>query len=411
MEARDPFRMDTEAAARSYVASPTEGVLRGAAEWVAVAGVLFGFHVFTVEYVHSSFLSQFFSRTVVGLLMTATSFVSLCALLFAPRVLARIGAYRLAFGAALACAGSSLVLGFVREWPIVVGAFGVLAVSAPLVLLCLDVFLERAIRSENVTGSVRGRHLAAVMGSALLSPLIAGTLAGSGGRLELVYLASACFLAPFLLVLVVRLRAAGEAAPRPEVSLRATLRRVARTGDLFHVAAAQFLLRFYFAWMVVYLPLYLHQTVGFSWGDIGLILSFMLVPYLLLEWPAGVVADRWLGEQELLVAGFTIIALATAALPFLGVGSVLSWGALLCVTRIGAALIESMTEVHFFKRVDATDVELVSFFRMLRPLAFTLGPLLATVVLYVVDLRFLWLVLAVVMLTGIIHAARLVDTR
>lgn len=402
--------MDTETDQRSQDTSPTEGVLRGAAQWITVAGVLFGFHVFTVEYIHSSFLSEFFSRTAVGLLMTATSFTSLCALVFAPRVLERVGAYRLAFAATLACAGASLVLGFVQEWFVVVGAFAVLAVSAPLVLLCLDVFLEHTIRNEAVTGAVRGRHLAAVMGTALLSPLIAGTLVGSGGRLAFVYLASACFLLPFLLVLVLRLRFAGEVAPHPRVSLGVTLRRVVRTGDLFHVAASQFLLRFYFAWMVVYLPLYLHQSIGFSWGDIGLVLSFMLVPYL-LEWPAGVVADRWLGEQELLATGFTIIALSTAVLPFLGAGSILAWGILLCVTRVGAALIESMTEVHFFKRVDATDVELVSFFRMLRPLAFTLGPLLATAILYVVDLRFLWLVLAVVMLTGIIHAARLVDTR
>jgi MFS family permease len=137
----------------------------------------------------------------------------------------------------------------------------------------------------------------------------------------------------------------------------------------------------------------------------------MLLPYVFVEWPAGIIADRWLGEKELLIAGFVVTAVPTFLLFFFHSPNIILWGGVLFVTRIGTALIESMTETYFFKHVDGRDTHLISFFRMLRPLAYVIGPLVATLVLAFLPLPYLWLVLGTIMLLGIFHASRLVDTR
>ena len=171
------------------------------------------------------------------------------------------------------------------------------------------------------------------------------------------------------------------------------------------------MMRFYFAWMVVYLPIYLHGTIGFSWPEIGVVLFIMLLPYILIEWPAGMLADSWLGEKELLAAGFVITALSTAAMVFLEAPSIFLWGVVLFVTRVGTALIESMTETYFFIHVDGDDTDMMSLFRMLRPMAYVLGPLTATAILAFTSLTNLWLILAVVMCYGLVHVRAIVDTR
>ena len=184
-----------------------------------------------------------------------------------------------------------------------------------------------------------------------------------------------------------------------------------KNNNLFHVSMAQFLMRLFFSWNVVYLPIYLNQTIGFSWPEIGLILFLMLIPYILIEYPAGVIADKYLGEKELLATGFVITVLATIALYFLETPTLLLWALVLFVTRMGTALIESMSETYFFKQIDGDDTSILSIFRMLRPMGYMVGPILAAGLLFVVDISTLWIILAAIMCLGVFHAYALEDTK
>ena len=137
----------------------------------------------------------------------------------------------------------------------------------------------------------------------------------------------------------------------------------------------------------------------------------MLVPYVLIEYPAGRIADTLLGEKELMIAGFLIAGASTAVLFLLDSTSVWVWCAVLFMTRVGTALIECMTETYFFKKIDGDDTSILSIFRMLRPLAYAIGPLAAGLILAFLNISYLWLILAVIMVLGIIHPLALNDTR
>jgi predicted MFS family arabinose efflux permease len=162
--------------------------------------------------------------------------------------------------------------------------------------------------------------------------------------------------------------------------------------------------------MVIYLPIYLNKHIGFSWFEIGIILFIMLIPYILIEFPAGILADKWLGEKELLFAGFIITSVSTASLFFLDTKSIMVWGGVLFVTRVGTALIESMSETYFFKKINAEDASILSIFRMLHSLAFIIGPLSAGLLLLFVGINCLWILLAGIVLLGIWNTLTIKDT-
>jgi MFS family permease len=181
--------------------------------------------------------------------------------------------------------------------------------------------------------------------------------------------------------------------------------------DMKKIVMSMFLLQFFYAWMIIYMPIYLNQTVGFDWTTIGFMFAIMLVPFVILEAPLGRLADSRYGEKEMLSIGFIIMAIAVAAVAFFTDHNVIVWTAILFVSRVGAAITEVMTETYFFKKVDASNTHLISFARMTRPLAYVIGPVIATILLTIFDIKGLFIFLAFLMLYGLRYSLSLVDTK
>ena len=170
-------------------------------------------------------------------------------------------------------------------------------------------------------------------------------------------------------------------------------------------------MRIFFSIMAIYMPLYLYRTIGFSLSELGIMFSIMLLPFALFEFPLGKIADRYLGEKEILIVGFIILAASTASLSFITSASLAVWAGLLFVTRTGASAIEIATESYFFKHVNGKDTAQISMFRATRPFSDIIGPTIGSVSLLFIDLRFLFLVLGIFLLLGITVASRINDTR
>jgi len=163
--------------------------------------------------------------------------------------------------------------------------------------------------------------------------------------------------------------------------------------------------------MVIYTPLYLHSHLGISWQSIGLIFTIMLLPFVIFERPAGLIADRRIGEQEMLIVGFAIMALATAAIGAYGGSSLAAWTALLFLSRIGASIVEVMSDTYFFKKVAADRVNVISLFRTTRPLAMATAPAAATIILSTATIETIFFVLAGLLMLGVAASAALKDTK
>ena len=181
--------------------------------------------------------------------------------------------------------------------------------------------------------------------------------------------------------------------------------------NIYSILVIDFLLQFFYSIMVVYMPIYLLDHVGLSWANIGLIFTIMLLPFVLFELPLGKIADKWLGEKEILIGGIIIISLATITCSFLNTKSWLLWTIVLFLTRVGAATIEIMKETYLFKKISGVDTGIVALSRINVPFSYLVGPAFFSIALMFFDFRYIFILLGLIMLGGLKYAWAIKDTK
>jgi MFS family permease len=370
---------------------------------------LVSFHLFLLIYINSSFLATFVGEDSVGIVYIASALLSIAALWISASMLKRFGNYQALVLFALLEFFAVLGLAAFEKTLVIIPLFLLHGTLYVLMLFSLDIFLESYAKNEDGTGGIRGTFLTAQNIALILAPLAAGLIA-EGDMFWRVYILSSLFLIPFLFVIMRQFQTFDD-PPYEPFKVSHTIAELRSNQDLYNIFAAQFLMRFFFSWMVIYTPIYLNNHIGFSWSEIGIMFTIMLVPYLLIEWPAGKIADRYLGEKELLSLGFVITAAGVATMSLATEANIVLWIAILLVTRIGAALLEIMTESYFFKHVQGNDSDTISFFRMARPTAYVIGPLVATILLFMIDFQYIFLVLGLILLLGLRYSTALRDTK
>ncbi len=378
---------------------------------VYVAVMLFAFHWSLVAYVNSTYLSQFISNRTVGLLYILASSSTFIALFFMPRALRAFGNYTLAITLAIAEGCMLIVLAIAPPF-IVVPLFVLHHALVPLLVLTIDIFTEQRIgKQEGITGEKRGLQLAIVSIAYAIATLGGGLLLGSGQpRFFLVYLASALCIFAFCWYIHRKFKTFSDPS-YSDINIFKTLRYFWIKRDFRLIFLCNFLLQLFFAWMVIYVPLYLSTVIRFAWNEIGLILFVGLFAYVLFEYPVGVIADRWVGEKELMALGFIILAITTMYIAFLKTPLLSSWMIIMFMTRLGASLVEVTTESYFFKHTKDADASVISFFRASAPLAYMFGTLFGMLSLLWVPFNYAFVLLGLSMLPGILFALLLRDTR
>ena len=334
-----------------------------------------------LSYTMLSYLSLFISETDIGLAIAAGGAVAIVGFVFLPNIVKHYGAQRPAL---LLTMLEMCMLFAVAALPGTIASvvFIVLALSMqPLIAYQLDLLLEATVDNEGTTGRVRTIFLTGANIGSLIGSLIIGTLLARGENYTYVFFAAAAALVPFIVIFALR-----HLPERDMVSpsrLRDTLTHILHDRDLAAVTAGHFVLYFFYIWAPLYVPIYLHSVLGIPWTTLGWMFSIMLVPYTLIEYPAGWFADRILGDKELMLAGFLIAGSALAAVSLITATTTpLIILMILVATRTGAALIESMTEGHFFRRVSEKDIVSVSVFRGVWPLANAIAPLIGSALLF-----------------------------
>ena len=133
--------------------------------------------------------------------------------------------------------------------------------------------------------------------------------------------------------------------------------------------------------------------------------------YVCLEFPIGRIGDLYLGEKEMMIAGFFILALTTASLSFIETSAIWPWALLMFATRVGASFVEVTTESYFFKHTRSSDAQIISFFRITRPLSYVVGALLGSLAILYLPFSYIFIVVGILMLPGVLFANRIADTR
>ncbi len=379
---------------------------------IYLLSIIFNFHGLLVAYSNSTFMEQFTSTEVIGAMYTIGSALAVLSFLFISRVLRKVGNAPLTLIFALLEVIALLTLGFTNDASTAIVAFVAFLVLNPLLYLNIDIFSESLIgNNEGSTGSKRGLTLTLMSLAAVCAPLTLGFIVGEHSEnLNNAYHVSAAIFSIFILIILGRFRHFCDPVYK-EVRVLDAIHDFWEVKDIRNVFLAHFTLQLFFAWMVIYFPLYLATEIGLTWDKIGVIIAVGLFAYVLLEYPIGILADKYIGEKEMMAAGFLVLAVSASWISFMATASIVAWMVLMFISRAGASLVEATTESYFFKQTDGTDANIMSFFRLTRPLAMLLGSLIGTLTLLYIPFQLMFVVLGFLMLPGFFFTMLLKDTK
>jgi len=324
----------------------------------------------------------------------------------------KIGNFKLTFG--LLCLNFIAISGmaFAESLRVAIPLFLIHLITLPITFFNIDVFMEQQIgESEESTGSKRGLllMLASLVGA--LAPLASGLLVDDGtGSFFYAYLVSAITILPIIGLLLYFFKDFSD-PEYDEIDLFAAISSFWQRKNIRFVFLAHFILQMFFMFMVVYVPLYLTGTIGLSWAEFGLVMFFAQLAYVLLEYPIGVIADKYIGEKEMMGFGFLVIAISSSWIAFVTESSVLTWAIILFTTRVGASFVEVTTESYFFKQTKSSDAQIISFFRITRPLSYVIGALIASLTLLYLPFNLLFIVLAFMMIPAMFITMGIQDSK
>lgn len=372
--------------------------------------LLLVFHSFLVMYLNSTYIGEHVGEDSVGMLYLVSSALSVLIFLFISNVMRRVGNYRITLALLALNFLAVCGMGFATSLAVAVPLFLLHIIVLPLISFNFDVFLEAEIgNSEGTTGSRRGLLLALASFIGAISPLLSGFLVNANGFRD-AYLLSSITLVPVFMILLSHFRHF-EDPPYSEIKLFEALRSFWVREHIRMVFCAHLLLQVFFCFMVVYTPLYLATEVGLPWHEIGIIIFAGQLAYVFFEYPIGHLADAYVGEKEMMAVGFVILAVSSSWLAAIAGTSIMPWIIAMFVTRVGAALVEVTTESYFFKHTKSSDAQIISFFRITRPLSYVIGAVIGSLSLLFLPFHLIFIVLGFIMTLGIAFALSLPDTR
>lgn len=337
-------------------------------------------HFFLIVYVMTPYLATFLPDDQTGLVISAGAVGTLAAYPFIPKIAARYGIKRTAIVIAVMIATALLLLAEQPPFWLAALCLAFVCAASPFIQYLMDLLLQATGTEQGDMGKVRTAFITAGNLALILAPLLIAFFLNGTNDYWRVFLVAAISITPFITLLLY------EKLPEQRVEHPAKLiescKCVFMDADLRAVAFGNGVLQFFFHLAPFYIPLYLHHVLGMPWSDLGWMFAVMLLPFVLVEYPAGYIADRWLGDKEILIGGFVLMSIAFGALAFVTASTPLYVVLIiLIVSRLGSALVEAMVEGHFFRRVSSTDANTLTLYRITRPLAALVAPLTASIIL------------------------------
>jgi len=379
-----------------------------------LSGFFLTIHMAFPSYFNAQFLGQFLPDNKIGITYAISSLLTIALITYIPRVIRKIGLLKTIYATSIVTLCATLPMAFIKNPAILIFLFIIYYSLGFVVRYALDIYLEKVSDNRN-TGDIRGIFLTFINIAWLVSPFLAGTLISDRGY-STIFLISAIALTPVIYLTIFQLKEQEHhrqiKTPRVRVALKKLYQGKSEAiKNIRNILITDFLLNLFYAIMVVYTALYLEEYLKITKVDIGIIFTIMLIPFVIFELPLGRLADKKLGEKEILTAGFVVAGLATIIVPFISSPTIWLWGLILFFTRTGACAIEIMKETYLFKKITEEDTDILSLSRNMQPFSYIIGPGLASIFIYFFDLKYIFLLLGIIMIYGTRYSLALKDTK
>jgi MFS family permease len=371
-----------------------------------VLSFLFTLHIALSAYVNSTFLSGIVTEKFVGILYTLSSLATLILLSKSSNILKYFGNKKLTLLLLLANMLSLFAMIISKNPYVISAAFVVFVSTNTQILFCIDIFIEH-FGNKKTIGKNRGLYLTIINLAWMLSPLLTSFLITREGGYKTIYILAFITTIIMTLGLLFSVQKFKDKSYKKTPFLE-TYQYLKTNHHMLAITIINFILQFFYAWMVVYTPIYLYQHIGLGWGQIGIIFTIMLSPFVIFGIPVGILVDKYhVRKRTLLYIGFVIISISTFLISMITTKSVVLWSLILFVTRFGASIIETTSEIYFFTHVREEEAYLLSVFRDMTPVAYIVAPLLSTVIFIFLPFKFLFIILSIILLSGLYYIPKL----
>ncbi len=365
-----------------------------------ILSFLFSLHVALPAFVNSTFLTEFFSEKYVGLLYTIAAVITLILLSLSSTILKHFGNRRFIIGSLVI--NMIALIGLITStnpYIIAIGFISLLTTNT-LVFLSIDIFIEHFGNPKNI-GKTRGLFLTIINLAWVISPLITGLLITQEGGYRTMYIVAFTMMMVMTIGLIFSVKTFKDRIYERTPFIK-TFKYLKSHPRISSIVIINLILRFFYALMVIYTPIYLSKHIGFDWSQIGVIFTIMLTPFVILGLPVGILIDRYhIKKTTLLYIGFIIISISTLIISGVTVKNIALWSLILFFTRVGASIIETTSEVYFFTHIKEEEAYLLGVFRDMGPLSFIIAPLIGTLVFIFLPFKYIFVVVGILLLIGL----------
>ena len=195
-----------------------------------------------------------------------------------------------------------------------------------------------------------------------------------------------------------------------KINFKTLFKKLSLRKDICNIFYVSVSLNFFYALMVIYTPLYL-LSKGLDWSQLGVIFTIMLIPFVLIQYPAGILADKKFGEKEILFISFIVMGIATIIFYLTDSVEVTTLAVILLFSRIGASLVEILQTSYFYKRIDGNDIEMISFFQTAKPIAYIFAPAISSILLIFFEMNSIFVLSAIISFLTLYPVYKLVDNK
>lgn len=373
-----------------------------------VISFLFTLHISLSAYVNSTFLAKFIDEKYLGLLYTVGSLITLLLLANSAIILKHLGNRKLVL--LLLVVNMLALSGLITSVDpyIIALSFITFITTNVLVFFCIDIFIEH-FGDPKTIGRTRGIYLTITSIAWMISPIITGHLIAKSGYVPIYMIALiTTIFATIALLFSVKKFDDRTYTRTPFLNAYKYLKT---NPHMLAITLINFILQFFFVWMVIYTPIYLNQHLGFNWSQIGVIFTIMLSPFVILGLPIGILIDRYhIKKRTLLSIGLVIMVISTLFITQVTKGSVAIWATILFFTRVGASIVETTSEIYFFTHVKEEEAYLLGIFRDMTPVAFIIAPLIGSLIFTFLPFKYLFLILSAIVCIGLYYVTKLKRT-
>ncbi len=358
-------------------------------------------------YILSAYISPITGEKLVGIFYLVTFAVVFLVLFFFHRIVERLGQSRtLYFFLGMAIIASVLLSKLALSWVAVFVAL-LFLVAANATYVALDILLEN-FSEDSFSGRIRGLNLTLMNLGLLLAPLLSVLVLEDYGYAGVFFVLTLGYSVTFLYALLAFRY--DNHPTNQKIALFHSVRQIWREKNLRRIYSISFAMEFFYALMIVYMPLHL-LSLGVSWEQIGVLFTIMLIPFVLVQYPLGLIADKRYGEKELLIICLGIALVATYGLTRIEGPDILFLGTLLFLSRVGIAGVEVLRDSFFYKHIGADDTDLIAFFRTTRSLANISATLVVLPLFIFFPIASFLYVAALMLFFGFVESWTLEDTK